>query len=244
MLAVSFAMAAAALAGFSRGFAAFGTAMIYVPILTLAYDAQTAVVTLFLIDLLPSIPLVRNAARCCDRPTIVWMTAGAAALSPLGVMALLVVDQTKAQMIKGLFLLIATSHMLFAKGLRLGRGPARGAVAGAVAGFVGGVSGIFGPPAMIYLLGRGADARTTRADAIVFLTGESVILGAAYLAYGMITLPRLRLSLLLVPIYALCIWLGARGFSRAGEATYRRIVLWLLLAFSILVAARDAIALT
>src|SRR5581483_3333319 len=51
---LAIALFAAALAGFSRGYAAFGTAMIYVPLVTLAYDTKTAVVTLFLIDLIPA----------------------------------------------------------------------------------------------------------------------------------------------------------------------------------------------
>jgi uncharacterized membrane protein YfcA len=236
------ALIAAAAAGFSRGFAAFGTAMIYVPLVALAYDAQTAVVTLFLADLLPSLPLVRKAAPQCDRRTVFWMAIGAIALTPLGVMVLLVVNQALAQLIVGLFLLLTTSHMLFGKTFRLGAGPAPSVTAGAVSGFVGGVCGIFGPPAMIYLLGRNVDARTTRADAIVFLTGESLILGATYIAYGMVTTPRLLLSLALAPIYAACIWLGAKGFSRASEASYRRIVLWLLLAASVLITAKAVLA--
>jgi uncharacterized membrane protein YfcA len=238
------ALLAAAAAGFSRGFAAFGTAMIYVPIVTLAYDAQTAVVTLFLIDLLPSLPLIWKAIPQCDRRTIFWMTIGAIVMSPLGVMVLLVVDQSLAQLVVGLFLLLATSYMLFSTAFRLGAGPARSVGAGAVCGFAGGVCGIFGPPAMIYLLGRNMDARTTRADAMVFLTGESLILGATYFGYGMITAPRLRLSLLLVPIYAICIWLGAKGFSYISEASYRRIVLWLLLVVSVLITVKAAFSAT
>jgi uncharacterized protein len=243
MLALSFAALAAAFAGFSRGFAAFGTAMIYVPIVALAYDAQTAVVTLFLIDLLPSIPLVWNAIPQCDRRTILWMALGAAILSPLGVVTLLVVDQTVAQAIVGAFLLITTSYLLFGGGVKLGSGSGRSIVAGAASGFAGGACGIFGPPAMVYLLGRNVDARTIRADAIVFLTGESLILGATYAAYGMVTLPRLRLSVALVPVYAACIWLGARGFSHTSEVLYRRIVLGLLFALSLLITGKAALSL-
>jgi uncharacterized membrane protein YfcA len=236
------ALIAAAVAGFSRGFAAFGTAMIYIPLVTLAYDAQTAVVTLFLIDLLPSLPLVWKALPQCDGRTMFWMAIGAIALTPLGVTVLLVIDQSLAQLMVGVFLLLATSNMLFGKAFRLGAGPASSVAAGAVSGFAGGVCGIFGPPAMIYLLGRTMDARTTRADAIVFLTGESLILGATYIGYGMVTAPRLHLSLLLVPIYAICIWLGAKGFSHTSDASYRRIVLWLLLVVSVLITAKATLS--
>lgn len=122
-------------------------------------------------------------------------------MTPKGVsaIALLVVDQSLAQLIVGLFLLLATAYMLSGRPVHLGVGPARTMGAGAVSGFLGGVCGIFGPAAMIYLLGRNMDARTTGADAIVFLTGESLILGITYIGYGMVKLPRLQLSLLLIP---------------------------------------------
>lgn len=243
MEALVCALLAAALAGFSRGFAAFGTAMVYVPLVTLAYDAQTAVVTLFLVDLVPSLPLVWRAASKCDRETVLWMALGAIALSPVGVAVLLVVDQTRAQLILGAILLAATSYMLFGKGFNIGGGPIRSVGAGAVSGFAGGLCGMFGPPAMIYLLGRSRDARGARADAVVFITGESLILGATYIFYGMITLPRLELSLLLVPAYAASLWFGSRQFSHVGEASYRRVILGLLLAISTLIVGRSTLAL-
>jgi hypothetical protein len=118
------ALIAVAAAGFSRGFAAFGTAMIYVPVTTMAYDAQTAAVTLFLIDLLPSLPLVWKAVPQCDRRTVFLMAIGAIALTPLGVMVLLVVDQSLAQLIVGLFLLLATAYMLSGRPVHLGVGSA------------------------------------------------------------------------------------------------------------------------
>jgi uncharacterized protein len=52
------------------------------------------------------------------------------------------------------------------------------------------------------------------------------------------------LSLLLVPIYAICIWLGAKGFSHTSEASYWRIVLWLPLVVSDLITAKAAFSVT
>jgi uncharacterized membrane protein YfcA len=243
MAALACALFAAALAGFSRRFAAFGTAMIYVPIVTLAYDAKTAVVTLFLVDLVPSIPLVWRAASKCEWTKISWMALGAVALSLVGVAVLLVIDQRQAQLIVGCIVWAATSYMLFGKGFSIGDGPVRSVGAGAVSGFAGGLCGIFGPPAMIYLLGCSADAGSTRANAIIFLTGESLILGATYVSYGMVTLPLLELSLALAPTYAVCLWFGAKQFSHAGDAAYRRMILGLLFVTSMLIIGRSTLTL-
>ncbi|WP_448950651.1 sulfite exporter TauE/SafE family protein [Labrys neptuniae] len=228
MPALCYAIAAAALAGFSRGFAAVGAAMIYIPLMTLAYDARTAVVTMVLVDLLPSLPLVWRAAPRCDNGTIAWMALGAVAASPLGVLGLLFASPMQAQFAMGLILLAAASYLLLNRRFRLVPTRLGSLAAGSVSGFAGGLCGIFGPPAMIYLLGRDGDARRSRADIIVYLTGESMVLGVTYLAYGLYTPFCLRISALLMPIYALALWCGASRFAHIGETTYRRIILGLL----------------
>jgi uncharacterized membrane protein YfcA len=237
------AMVAAAVAGFSRGFAAFGTAMVYVPLMALAYDAKTAVVTLFLVDILPALPLVWRAAPQCDKPTMGWMTLGALAASPLGVAVLLVADPVQARLILGIILLVAVSIMALKPKLRIATTPANGVCAGAVSGFAGGICGIFGPPAMVYLLGRGADAQRTRADTIVFLTGESLVLGISYLGYGLYTVKVLELAAMLLPIYASTTWIGARCFSHTGEAAYRKLLLAALWVISAALLIQAGIAL-
>jgi uncharacterized membrane protein YfcA len=238
MTALSCALVAAALAGFSRGFAAFGAAMIYVPLVTLAYDAKTAVVTLFLVDLVPSLPLVWTAAPRCDTRTIMWMAVGAVALSPIGVALLLIADPAQSQLIMGVVLLAAVTYMIFKRGFRIGATPLKSIAAGAASGLAGGLCGLFGPPAMIYLLARDSDARRSRADTIVYLTGESIVLGLTYLICGMYTRWYLELAVLLMPVYGLSLWYGANRFSRIGDVLYRRIVLGLLCAVSALLVGK------
>ncbi|WP_280870201.1 sulfite exporter TauE/SafE family protein [Labrys sp. LIt4] len=236
-------MAAAALAGFSRGFAAVGAAMIYIPLVTLAYDARTAVVTMFLVDLLPSLPLVWKAASCCDRRTIGWMALGAVAASPIGVLGLLFASPMQAQLIMGLVLLATASYLLLNRDFRLVPTSLGSLTAGGISGLAGGLCGIFGPPAMIYLLGRDGDVRQSRADIIVYLTGQSLILGGTYLAYGLYTSSYLELSLTLMPIYAMGLWCGASRFAHVGEAAYRRIVLGLLWLIAIFLIGEAAFSL-
>ena len=237
------ALIAAAVAGFSRGYAAFGTAMIYVPLITVAYDARTAVVTLFLIDLLPSVPLLWRAAPHCDRSAMVWMGIGALAASPFGVAILLVAEPMQSQLILGAVLLAAVTTMILRPGIHVQSTRLNGVLAGAASGFAGGICGIYGPPAMIYLLGRKAEAHRIRANAIIFLTVESLVLGATYLGYGIYTRWDLELSLLLLPAYGLTTWFGARMFSRTGEVIYRRLLLALLWVISALLVGRAAFGL-
>jgi uncharacterized membrane protein YfcA len=187
MLALICALLAAGLAGYSRGFAAFGTAMIYIPLVTLAYDAKTAVVTLILVDLAPSLPLLWKAAPRCDRRTVLWMVAGAIALSPVGVAVLVVADQAHSQFALGAILLAAVSYMVLRPDFRIRTTPINSVGAGAVSGFAGGICGMFGPPAMVYLIGRSENPLDSRADMIVYLSSESIVLGITYFLYDMYT---------------------------------------------------------
>jgi uncharacterized membrane protein YfcA len=118
-----------------------------------------------------------------------------------------------------------------------------GVLAGVASGFAGGMCGIYGPPAMIYLLGRKVEAHRIRADAVIFLTVESLVLGATYLGYGIYRRWDLELSLLLLPAYGLATWCGARMFSHTGEVIYRRLLLALLWVISALLVGRAALRL-
>src|SRR5262249_33762331 len=120
--------------------------------------------------------------------------------------------------------------------------PIRTTGAGALSGLAGGLCGIFGPPAMIYLLGCRADARDARADTNVFLSGQGILLGLTYLLYGMYTRRDLELSLLLMPVYGLAMWYGATTFARTSEAAYRRAILALVWAMAAFFIARSVLA--
>jgi uncharacterized membrane protein YfcA len=150
----------------------------------------------------------------------------------------------QTQLVMGLILIAAASYLLFKPNFRMNAAPIMSIGAGAISGLAGGICGIFGPPAMIYLLGRSADARSSRADTIVYLTGQSIILGITYLIYGMYTRWYLELSLMLMPVYGLCLWYGANRFSHTSEASYRRAILGLLWVISAFLVLRSIFALS
>ncbi|RMC36459.1 sulfite exporter TauE/SafE family protein [Paracoccus alkanivorans] len=77
------------------------------------------------------------------------------------------------------------------------------AVTGIIGGLYGGISGIWGPPLIVYLLSVGVDKREqVRVQGVVFLLG-AVVLTAAHLTSGILNAQTFSLSLVLcIPAFA------------------------------------------
>lgn len=111
---------------------------------------------------------------------------------------------------------------------------------GVVAGLYGGVSGIWGPPLLVYLLSVGADKEETiRAQGVIFLLGAAVLLGA-HLQTGLLSGPLLLFSGVLVGPALIGQSLGVRLQNRLDPSRFRR---WtqILLAISGLNLVRQAV---
>jgi len=101
-------------------------------------------------------------------------------------------------------------------------------VLGAIGGLYGGVSGIWGPPLIVYLVSIGTDKReTVRVQGVVFLIG-AVVLFFAHLQTGVLNARTLPLSALMVVPATLGMWLGQRLHDRLDAARFRRWTLALL----------------
>ncbi len=95
-------------------------------------------------------------------------------------------------------------------------------VLGAIGGLYGGVSGVWGPPLLVYLLSIGADKNEiVRVQGVIFLLGALVLL-AAHLGTGVMDGPNLVFSALLVAPALLGQALGFAIQDRLDQARFRR----------------------
>jgi hypothetical protein len=93
---------------------------------------------------------------------------------------------------------------------------------GVVGGLYGGVSGIWGPPLLVFLLSTGADkAQTVRAQGVVFLIGAVALL-AAHLGTGVASPRALAFSALLVLPALAGLAAGYAVQDRLDQARFRR----------------------
>ncbi|MDP2084348.1 MAG: sulfite exporter TauE/SafE family protein [Gemmobacter sp.] len=99
---------------------------------------------------------------------------------------------------------------------------------GLIGGLYGGVSGIWGPPVIVYLLSVGvAKAETVRVQGVTFLLGAIVLMGA-HLTSGVLNATTLPFSAALIVPAAIGMWLGFRLQDRLDPVRFRRWTLILL----------------
>jgi uncharacterized membrane protein YfcA len=217
------AVIVAALSGLVRGFSGFGSALIYIPLVSAIYEPRIAAATLLVVDFVTALPFsVREFPRC-DWREVTPVTIVAALMAPVGTLALIFADPIVLRwVISGLVLVLLA---VLASGWRYHGRPTLPVMAavGAASGLGSGAVQIAGPPVIIFWLGGRADAITVRANLMVFFILLSVASGATYLAQGLIAADVVVLSLCLGAPYLVAMWAGVRFFHRASETAYRRI---------------------
>lgn len=219
----SIAMGIAVLAGLVRGFTGFGSALIYMPLISAVYGPRLAAPTLLLIDTICSLPFALKAIPDCNwREVRMVMITGAIGV-PLGVAALVYVDALALRWFIAVLVLIAVA--ILASGWRYHGRPTVGASlgVGALAGFGAGAVQIGAPPLLVYWLGGQNSAATVRANIMVYFLMQGVLTFVFYLYGALFTAEALALALLLGLPFGIALALGARWFHGTSDIFYRRL---------------------
>lgn len=217
------AMAVALVTGLVRGFAGFGTGMIFMPPVAALYGPKAAAIALWIMDSLPSLPIVIPAMKHVQWKTVLPLVAGYALTVNLGVALLMAGDPTMLR-----WLLSATVIgfvVLIASGWQY-HGPRPLWLSGGVgmlAGFFGGVAQIPVPPVLAYWMAGDEPSRIIRANLIAFMMTSEVLVGLTLFAHGAFTSDAVALGLLMTPPFMVGLIAGQRFFHRASEAAYRRV---------------------
>lgn len=99
---------------------------------------------------------------------------------------------------------------------------------GLVGGLYGGISGIWGPPSIVYLLAIKVDkTEMVRVMSVIFTIG-AIVLTAAHLRSGVLNAQTIPLSLAMLVPAGLGLWLGYKAHDRMDAVRFRRWTLILL----------------
>jgi uncharacterized protein len=225
-------IAGALVAGFTTGFAGFGTGLVASGFWFHVLPAAMVPPLVALASVAGQIVGVVTVRKAFDWARLMPFLIGAAVGIPLGVVALAAVSPFWLKMSAGAFLVVYSSFQLLARRRReigaWGGRWADGAV-GIGGGFLGGFAGLSAPLPVMWLQLRGGPTDGQRAIYQPFNLIVLSLASAGMALGGQITAPVLWIALLSLPATLGGAWIGARLYGAVSARTFQRLVLLLLL---------------
>jgi uncharacterized membrane protein YfcA len=217
------ALGIAALSGLVRGFSGFGSALIYMPLVSAVYSPQVAAATLLLIDSISSLPISIRAIPQCNWREVAPVTIAGAVALPFGVAILVYLDPLWLRWFIAALVLAALAAL--AAGWRYRGKPtiAASVGVGVLAGVGAGAAQIGAPPLLVYWLGGQNAAATVRANIMVYFIMQGALSMLAYLYSALFTAQAVVLSVLLGVPFAIFLTIGAHWFHGTSDELYRRV---------------------
>jgi len=217
-------------AGLLRGYSGFGTAILLAPVYSTLWGPRVGVPVMLLMELFVSAYLLPKAFGQANRRVILSIGGAAVLATPIGAYVLMVADGLTLRRAIGLCVLLLGALMM--SGWRYhGQRPLRlNLLVGLVSGLLKGATGMSGPPVILYLLSGPEAAAQHRANLILYFGLIGVVAVVPPLWGGLIGLPVLVMTGLMLPLLLLAVPVGARLFHVVPVTWYRRLALLALLA--------------
>nr|WP_246413877.1 sulfite exporter TauE/SafE family protein [Rubricella aquisinus] len=211
----------AALAGAVRGFAGFGTGLVFMPIAAMLLPPVAALVILSVMDGFGGMRMIPEAWKVLDRRSLAFLIGGMLIGTPLGVWLLTSVEPETFRWIVSASVLAAL--IAIASGWRYSRKPGAALTAGigGTGGVMGGFMGLPGPPVILMYLGGPQPPDQIRAGITLFLAAEVLVVLIALHLRGALEIWSLVTGAALIAPYLLTNWLGSLAFRRWGGGLFR-----------------------
>ncbi|MEO0537559.1 MAG: sulfite exporter TauE/SafE family protein [Cyanobacteria bacterium P01_A01_bin.123] len=223
-----------AIAGFIRGFAGFGSAMILAPALSLLFEPQQAVATIILLEMTAGAGLVPEASKKAKWQAVLPLVLSAMVMVPVGAHFLSLLEPNLIRRIMGglilgfvLLLMIGKSH--YSKPHLM-----LTSAVGALSGFLTGLTSMGGPPIVLYEMSGENSAAANRANFIIFFALTQFIALMSYWTSGILTIAIWQLFAKFVPAFGMGLLVGRFCFKQVNEVLFRRFVLGLLLVVAVM----------
>jgi uncharacterized membrane protein YfcA len=218
-LILAIAEAVYVLLGFGAGLIAVGTMALLLP------NLKDAVVLLLLVNLPAELWVVRSSWRQISWRGVLVIFAGVALGIPLGTWWLRFGNAGFLLVLLGVVLVaVGSAFLLFrAPGSRAMKSWTAAPV-GLLSGVLTGLFGTGGPPLILYYQLSGADKTAFRGHLMAIFLLMTTVRVPSYVAFGLVTAPRLWSALAVMPAVILGAIVGNSIHLRIDEATFRRLV--------------------
>jgi uncharacterized membrane protein YfcA len=215
--------AIALVSGTARGFSGFGSALIFMPLASSLVAPRLVAALLLIIDFVAAAPLVPNAWKHADRNATAIIVLGALIGVPTGTWFLSRLDPVTTRWIISGFVFALLLLLLSGWRYRGKDNPLVSIGIGGLSGFCSGLAQTGGPPIVAYWLGRPVASAVARANILLFFGASDFFSVVSYCWTGLITVDALKFSLVVGPVYAIGVLLGAALFGKASEVLFRSI---------------------
>lgn len=239
--ALAMVVLGALMAGFTTGFAGFGTGLVASGLWLHALPAAVVPPLVALASIAAQIISLVTVRKAFDWSRAKPYLLGGVIGVPLGVSALSAASPFLLRTSIGAFLVAYAFYQLTHRRKReIGDwgGKAADGTVGVAGGFLGGFAGLSGPIPLIWLQLRGGDSTRQRATYqpfnLIVLTLAAIGMGLG----GQITSSVLAIALLILPATLIGAWIGARTYATVSLQTFQRVVLSLLLVSGCLLLAQ------
>lgn len=216
-------------AGVVRGYSGFGLSALVMTSLALVIPPAQIVPVTLVLEVLATLVLYRGIRGDVAWRLLIWLLAGAAVATPLGLVFLQQLSADVVRLVLSAFILGAcfllwrrTSQQDWA------RGAVPAFVMGIVSGIANGVAAVGGLPAVIFLVAAIPRAGAFRATAMAYLLLLNVYGFSATFVAGLVDgQVLLRLAIFAIPAL-LGVLAGHRHFLNANPESFRRFAIGLL----------------
>jgi uncharacterized membrane protein YfcA len=218
-----------AVSGTVRGFAGFGAGMVFMPVAAALIGPKIAAVIIWLVDALPTIPILVPALARVRWKTVLPVLLGYALAMPLGIWWLVAGNVELLRWAISLAVLAAVTVLWSGWRYSGERSPFIAAGVGICSGVFGGATQLSGPPVVIYWLSGDAPAWQFRANIIVLFFLTTILSGSGMALSGIFTLQAATYAVVFTPVYAIGVYAGQRLFAYASEEFFRRLAFCVIL---------------
>ena len=220
-------VAIAATAAFIQALSGFGFALFAVPLIAILIGPRDTVLLCNLMSTFSGAMQSRTLRHAADRRTAAVLFAGSAVGMPAGLVVLFAVDARVLQLVIALVVIAATIAIM--RGFALhAAGLIGDLAAGVTSGILNTSTSMSGPPAVLYLQGKGLEPLPFRATIATFFFATSGVAVGLLLVFG-------EPKAYVFGAWALCIpailagqFVGNRLFHRIDVVFFRRMVYGIL----------------
>ncbi len=225
-------------AGYVRGFSGFGFSAIVVASMSLVMDPFVIVTMAIIFELVTSLFQFKAVYPIMEKPVVAKLLIGAAIAMPIGVSLLVSLDVDLVRIVLSLFILGMCLVLLSGWSLKKKPGTMGQIGVGGISGFANSMA-IGGLPVGLFLSAQNTKPSQFRANMIGYLFLLDLIGIVILYWHGRVTVAVLVSAAMILPAVLFGTYLGSRRFSNTPPANFKRLVILLLIALSVMGLAKS-----